>query len=145
MRSGAKRLKYERLVLDTNAAVDFFRLSRQEPPPIQEADELVVPLFVLAELKLGIERSDRKAENAELLARFLRRCSILLPDASTPDYYLQARRSIPSGRALPATAQRLEALNHDLWIAALCVQHKLPLLTNDRDFDGIEGLEVIHW
>jgi predicted nucleic acid-binding protein len=34
---------------------------------------------------------------------------------------------------------------NDLWIAALCIQHSLPLLTNDRGFNGIENLEVIHW
>lgn len=34
---------------------------------------------------------------------------------------------------------------NDLWIAALCLQHALPLLTNDRGFDTIDGLAVIHW
>jgi predicted nucleic acid-binding protein len=34
---------------------------------------------------------------------------------------------------------------NDLWIAALCLQHNLPLLTNDRGFDHISGLTVIHW
>jgi predicted nucleic acid-binding protein len=34
---------------------------------------------------------------------------------------------------------------NDLWIAALCIQHDLPLLTNDGGFDHIDGLSVIHW
>jgi predicted nucleic acid-binding protein len=34
---------------------------------------------------------------------------------------------------------------NDLWIAALCLQHDLPLLTNDHGFDHIAGLTVIHW
>ena len=45
--------------------------------------------------------------------------------------------------------QRLDNIRaskmNDLWIAALCLQHTLPLLTNDRGFDSIEGLRVIHW
>jgi predicted nucleic acid-binding protein len=36
-------------------------------------------------------------------------------------------------------------LLNDLWIAALCLQHRLPLLTNDKDFEGIEGLDLVHW
>jgi predicted nucleic acid-binding protein len=35
-------------------------------------------------------------------------------------------------------------LNH-LWIAALCLQFDLPLLTNDALFDEVSELEVIHW
>ena len=34
---------------------------------------------------------------------------------------------------------------NDFWIAALCIQHGLPLLTNDKGFDNIPGLTVIHW
>jgi predicted nucleic acid-binding protein len=34
---------------------------------------------------------------------------------------------------------------NDLWIAALCIQHNLPLLTNDAGFDHISRLTVIHW
>ena len=34
---------------------------------------------------------------------------------------------------------------NDLWIAALCIQHNLPLLTHDRGFDHIAGLTVVHW
>lgn len=34
---------------------------------------------------------------------------------------------------------------NDLWIAALCLQHNLPLLTNDRGFDAIAGLTIRHW
>jgi len=33
----------------------------------------------------------------------------------------------------------------DVWIAALCIQHDVPLLTNDRGFDTIPELTVIHW
>jgi predicted nucleic acid-binding protein len=38
-----------------------------------------------------------------------------------------------------------ESKRNDFWIAALCLQHDLPRLTNDRGFDTIDGLTVIHW
>ena len=34
---------------------------------------------------------------------------------------------------------------NDMWIAALCIQHDVPLLTSDHGFDIITGLTVIHW
>ena len=43
-----------------------------------------------------------------------------------------------------ATTPKAAYLN-DLWIAALCLQHDLPLLTNDRGFDSIPNLTTIHW
>jgi predicted nucleic acid-binding protein len=29
--------------------------------------------------------------------------------------------------------------------AAVCIQHRVPLLSNDKTFDEIGGLEVMHW
>jgi tRNA(fMet)-specific endonuclease VapC len=34
---------------------------------------------------------------------------------------------------------------NDLWIAALCRQHDLPLLSRDRHFDRVPGLRRIAW
>jgi predicted nucleic acid-binding protein len=33
----------------------------------------------------------------------------------------------------------------DLWIAALCLQHQLPLLTKDSLFPDVIGLDVVNW
>jgi Predicted nucleic acid-binding protein, contains PIN domain len=34
---------------------------------------------------------------------------------------------------------------NDAWIAALPVQHGLPVMTQDRHFDHVEGLTVVGW
>ena len=34
---------------------------------------------------------------------------------------------------------------NDLWIAALCRQHSFPLLSRDRHFDFVSGLQRIDW
>jgi predicted nucleic acid-binding protein len=34
---------------------------------------------------------------------------------------------------------------NDLWIAALCRQHSLPLLSRDRHFDLVTGTKRIDW
>jgi len=40
------------------------------------------------------------------------------------------------GRPIPA---------NDVWIAALCRQHKLPVLSKDRHFDRVKGLRRVQW
>jgi tRNA(fMet)-specific endonuclease VapC len=35
--------------------------------------------------------------------------------------------------------------SNDLWIAALCRQHRLQLLSQDQHFDAVEGLERVGW
>ncbi len=34
---------------------------------------------------------------------------------------------------------------NDLWIAALCRQHALPLVSRDRHFDLVRGIRRIDW
>ena len=35
--------------------------------------------------------------------------------------------------------------SNDLWIAALCGQHSLPLLSRDRHLDVVSGLKRLEW
>jgi prevent-host-death family protein len=43
--------------------------------------------------------------------------------------------------ALRTTGRRLAA--NDSWIAATAIAHDLPLVTQDRDYDGVPGLDVV--
>jgi predicted nucleic acid-binding protein len=134
-------LKFDRLAFDSNAAIDLLRQDRRSPPPFAEASALVMPLFVLAELRLGFSR----ANLTELLAELVTVSIVIAPDAGTVDHYVATRNVMLRARTVPARREAQEGLNHDIWIAALCLQHDLPLLTNDRDFDQVGGLRVIRW
>ena len=35
--------------------------------------------------------------------------------------------------------------SNDVWIAALCRQYSLPLLSRDRHFDAVTSIRRIHW
>jgi predicted nucleic acid-binding protein len=72
--------------------------------------------------------------------RVIKRWRPLLPDLETARVYGKVRADA-SRAAISLTASK----TNDLWIAALCIQHDLPLLTNDGGFDHIPGLNVIHW
>jgi hypothetical protein len=46
-------------------------------------------------------------------------------------------------RLLLRDAGRRLSVN-DSWIAATALAHEVPVVSQDADFDGIEGLEVVH-
>ena len=134
-------MKFDRLAFDSNAAIDLLRQDRPSPPPFAEASALVMPLFVLAELRLGFSRANLN----ELLEQLITVSIVIAPDASTVPHYVSTRNAMLRSRTIPAKPEAQEGLSHDIWIAALCRQHDLPLLTNDRDFDHVGGLRVIRW
>ena len=138
-------MRIERLALDANAAIDSLRSGRPFPQPLNEARELFLPLFVLAELHVGVARSVRREENAAAVDDLARRCRLLLPDTETIAFYVRVRQSIAATRTAPQSLEKREGFSHDLWIAALCLQHELPLLTNDSIFEEIEELRVVKW
>jgi len=130
----------ERLALDSDAAVDFIRNDRLSPPPINQVEQIALPLTVLGELFQGAESSARPDRNRAAIEILIKRWQLLLPTIETARLY---------GRIRAAVFQRTDNLSvskrNDLWIAALCIQHGFPLLTNDAGYDRIPGLTVIHW
>ena len=128
----------ERVALDTNAAIEWLRTGNKEPRGLRTAGSIVVPLPAMGELYTGVYASANSAANLDVLEEFLAAAEIISPDEHTARSYGRIRAR------LHLTGIRAAKMN-DLWIAALCIQHALPLLTNDRGFDSIEGLTVIHW
>jgi tRNA(fMet)-specific endonuclease VapC len=82
----------------------------------------------------GAELSKFPEKNLVAVAQFLAACEILLPDVDTARFYGRVRVAFRDVKG--------SSILNNLWIAALCLQHRLPLLTNDRDFDRIEGLTI---
>jgi tRNA(fMet)-specific endonuclease VapC len=129
-----------RFAVDTNAVVDLMRVDRLIPPPLlQDEVKIFLPLPVLGELYAGALSSKRRDFNMNLLRRVATRWSLLNPHEPTARVYAQLR---VESRNL---AELSGSKRNDYWIAALCIQHDLPLLTNDSGFDRIPALRVIHW
>jgi predicted nucleic acid-binding protein len=139
------RLQFDRLAFDSNAAIDSLRPGRQFPDPLKAARQLLMPLFVLAELQVGVARSTRRDENAAAVGALRTRCSLLIPDSGSVDFYVRVRAEIERVRAVPRNFEKREGFGHDLWIAALCLQHDVPLLSKDSLFNDVSGLRVITW
>jgi tRNA(fMet)-specific endonuclease VapC len=97
----------------------------------------VLPLIALGELLLGAKKSARSRENLETLNRHMADFRVLNPDRGTAEQYADISLALRrKGRPIPA---------NDIWIAALALQHGLPLLTRDTHFREVDGLNVVGW
>src|SRR5437016_4302935 len=101
------------------------------------ASAVFLPFIVIGELRAGFLRGSRARENDRALIRFLSspRVQPLFADEQTTRHYaavhLQLKRQ---GTPIPT---------NDMWIAALVLQHALPLFARDRHFDHLPQIARI--
>ena len=92
---------------------------------------------VLCELEVGIQQTPKPEENRRRLAQLLRHVRLWPLDANTARLYgavyIELRRL---GRVLSQV---------DMVLAALARQHKLTVLTTDRDFEALTDLQTENW
>ena len=120
------------VAVDTSAAIDV--LAGQTGILLSHSpEEILLPVPVIGELRYGALNSKRSAENLAEVERLISRCRVVDITASTAAVYARLRLTLKqAGKPIP---------ENDLWIAALCVEHRVPLATLDRHFDAVEGLE----
>ena len=125
------------MILDTNA---LSAAADREPAALEvvaRAERLAVPAIVLGEYRLGIAQSRRRTEYENWLREWIGTVTVLDVDEVTTHHYAEIGLELKrSGKPIPA---------NDLWIAALCRQHSLPLISRDRHFDVVKGLERVDW
>ncbi len=126
------------VILDTNAVSALARKDTRLIDALEPAVRLSVTLITLAELTDGLRRSRQQRElDAWLREQLLSRVEILFPDLTTIEHYADIRLELKdAGAPIPA---------NDVWIAALCRQHDLPLLSLDGHFDRVSGLTRVRW
>jgi tRNA(fMet)-specific endonuclease VapC len=103
--------------------------------PLRSAERLVVPSVVLGEYYFGIRQSRHRSRYEEWLTRYLPLTEIATVTSATADVYADIRLNLRRlGTPIPP---------NDVWIAAVARQHVLPVLSNDRHFDAVEGVSRI--
>jgi predicted nucleic acid-binding protein len=125
------------VILDTNALSAF----ADEDPVIlsilAKAEQVAIPVIVLGEYRYGIAQSRNRAGYAIWLGNLLPDCMVLDVNEETTEYYAGIHLELrQAGRPIPT---------NDIWIAALCRQHKLSLLSRDRHFDSVAGNRRLEW
>lgn len=125
------------MIVDTNA---LSAAANDDPAIIvilTRADQMAIPVIVLGEYRYGIAQSRHRATYEGWLAGLLRDCVVLDINEPTAQHYAEITLDLRhKGKPIPT---------NDLWIAALCRQHSLPLLSRDRHFDQVTGLKRIGW
>jgi predicted nucleic acid-binding protein len=120
-----------KIAIDTNRYTDLARGDPAAVEVMERADEIWIPLIVLAELRAGFAVGAHGAKNEGGLRRFLHRSGVfpLLPDEQTTHHYASVFRLLRQhGTPIPT---------NDLWIAALVLQHELVLYARDSHFDEL--------
>jgi predicted nucleic acid-binding protein len=94
-------------------------------------------VIVLGEFRYGIVLSRHRAAYEGWLASELPGFDVLSVTEETAIAYAELRASLRrQGTPIPA---------NDAWIAALALQHRLPVLSRDAHFDAVSGISRWNW
>jgi tRNA(fMet)-specific endonuclease VapC len=125
------------LILDTNALSATADGEAGVLEMVAGAQRIDVPVIVLGEYRLGIIQSRRRSDYEKWLRVWTAAVTVLNIDEGTTDHYANMGLELKKvGKPIPS---------NDLWIAALCRQHSLPLLSRDRHFDFVAGIKRLEW
>jgi tRNA(fMet)-specific endonuclease VapC len=125
------------LILDTNALSAIAEGERKAVKEFTHADEIAIPVIVLGEYRFGISHSRHKDEYERWLAKMVTVCRVFEVNEDTTVSYAALRSELrKAGTPIPS---------NDVWIAALCRQHNVPILSRDRHFDLVSGIHRIAW
>lgn len=125
------------MIVDTNA---LSGIADEQPgirAVLQKATSVAIPVIVLGEYTFGILQSPRRSHYQKWLRENLPGFRILNITEETADRYAGLRLELKqAGTPIPS---------NDLWIAALCREHRLPVLSRDGHFDRVNGLRRVEW
>jgi tRNA(fMet)-specific endonuclease VapC len=137
MSSGSSTVAPARLALDTSAYSRFRAGDSRVHDLVAAAESVIVPVTVLGELHGAFESGTRSRENRAALADFLAEPFVTVAPA-TADV---ARRYGKVYAALRRAARPIPV--NDMWIAATTMTSGACLLTFDRDFVHVAGLDYL--
>lgn len=125
------------MILDTNA---LSAAADDDPAVIAllaRAEQMAIPVIVLGEYRHGIAQSRNRSSYESWLTGLLQDCMVLDVTEPTTHCYVEITLELKrKGKPIPT---------NDIWIAALCRQYSLPLVSRDRHFDVITGNKRIEW
>ncbi len=120
------------MILDTNALSAWAEGNPACRSAFAEAQRLLVPSIVLGEYLYGIRQSRYRSRYEQWLAANLPMAEMVPVSDTTAGLYADLRIHLKkAGTPIPA---------NDLWIAAMALEFRLPILSNDTHFDLIPSI-----
>jgi tRNA(fMet)-specific endonuclease VapC len=125
------------VILDTNALSAFVDGDAGVGAILRTQARAAIPVIVLGEFRYGIAESRHRKAYESWLDSQLRHFDVLAITDQTTITYATLRVALRrSGPPIPA---------NDAWIAALALQHRLPILSRDAHFDVVAGVQRTGW
>ena len=125
------------MILDTNGLSALVEGEPSLEPVLRKAEQLAIPVIVLGEYRYGIWHSRNREHYQQWLQEYLPKFRVLdIEDQTTIPYAAVRTELKKAGTPIPS---------NDVWIAALCRQHSLPIVSRDRHFDLVPGIKRIEW
>jgi tRNA(fMet)-specific endonuclease VapC len=124
----------KKITLDTFGFSALLRGKANVLLVLEEADVVYVPVFVLAEMYTGIRNEQNNEENLFLINNFLKKntVQVISPTIETAQIFSELKVQMTRDKPFLSV--------HDIWIAALNMEHGARLLTLDKNFMKIPGL-----
>ena len=125
-------------LLDTNIIIHLFAGNEPIVEKIKDLTGIVLSSIVLGELFYGAFNSSKIEDNIRRIDTFTSRFpTILTCDSDTAKEYGKIKSELKKkGNPIP---------ENDLWLAAITMQHNLILITQDKHFSFVDGLNVKLW
>ncbi len=126
-------------LIDTNIAIYYMKgkFDLNKKFDALTADALFISEITLAELKFGVENSERPEKNQKALADFLTGVTVL-PIFHALDLYAKEKARLRKA-GTPVD-------DFDLLIGVTAVTHGLTMVTNNTDhFKRINGIDLEDW
>ena len=125
------------VLLDTSVVIPYFKGDPALRANFLNSPTLFLPLTGLGELHCGANLSQRPAKNLAQIQNFLAAVVVLPLGVVTAEHYGRVRAQLArAGTPIP---------ENDIWIAALALEHQLPIAARDVHFDQVTGLQVLRW
>jgi predicted nucleic acid-binding protein len=125
------------VILDTDALSAFVDGDAGLGEVLRRQARAAIPVIVLGEFRYGIAESKHRPAYEAWLETELPHFDVLAVTEETAVAYAALRGALRrSGRPIPA---------NDVWIAALALQHRRPVLSRDQHFDVVPDLERESW
>ena len=125
------------MILDTNALSAFVDGDPAVGEVLRYQARACIPVIVLGEFRYGIAQSRHRFAYERWLTAQLGNFDVLPVTDETAISYAALRVTLKQrGTPIPA---------NDAWIAALALQHRLPVLSRDQHFDAVPQIRRQGW
>ena len=121
-------------LLDSNIIIDIFRGDKKTISRVKQIDGVYVPVIVIGELYYGANKSDQTPKRKLEVEQLEEMVTVLNITRSTARIYGEIKDKLRAkGRPIP---------ENDIWIAAISLEHQLTLITKDKHFENVEGINI---